>query len=113
MVKHLTEPDRQSVGQIDRGSNYNIRGVTLIPRTVSNGTVSLRTSNSSTAQTEVPGLMFRRGQSYTGYASTANNNGEVFTFASPFNVRYIRLVGTRFRQDDYVTYYLKMCEMYI
>lgn len=98
---------------VDMGANYNTRVVKLVPRTI-NGTpycfpedFKFQYSTDGTSWTDVP------QQSYTGYPNPANGNGQTFTFGSAVNARYIKLVGTKFRQDNAGAYYMQMAEMYL
>lgn len=97
---------------IDLGKNYDINRVMLIPRTAS-GVIycfpidfKFQYSSDGATWTDVP------GQSYKGYTTPVDANGEKFDFASPVNARYLKLVGTKFAADTGGAYYLQMAEMY-
>ncbi len=100
---------------IDLGSSQNVTKVVLVPRAVNDTVVlsfpedfKIQYSSDASNWTDVP------GQSYTNYPIPSNNDGEVFTFASPVNCRYVRVDATKLRVDDSGTnYYFQLAEFHV
>lgn len=94
----------------DMGTNYNVKRVRLVPRT-NGGTYcfpvdfKFQYSTNASTWTDVP------GQSYTNYPDPVGVS-QSFVFSSTVSARYMRLYATKFRMDDYSTYYVQIAEFY-
>lgn len=97
---------------VDFGATYSINKIKVIPRTHNNTVYSFpqdfkfQSSINGTTWTDIA------GQSYTNYPNPANNSGEIFTLAAPVNTRYLQMMGTKFRTDDFNNYFMQICEIY-
>jgi len=96
---------------LDFGRTFeNITTLKAVPRQDSNPSINcfpvdftIQTSLNGTTWTTIP------GQTYAGYPNPMGSE-QTFTF-SPVSARYIRIHGTRFRQDDYGNYFMQMAEV--
>jgi len=96
---------------LDFGRSFdNITTLKAVPRQDSNPSINcfpvdftIQTSGNGTTWTTIS------GQTYTGYPNPMGAE-QTFTFP-PVSARYIRIHGTRFRQDDYGNYFMQMGEL--
>ncbi len=111
-IPHLNA-DAEEWIYLDQGMSKTVAQIVLVPRAVADTVVycfpqafKIQYSSDASTWTDVP------GQSYTNYPNPKNNKGEVFTFSSPVNSRYIRIDATKLRVDDSgINYYFQLAEI--
>ncbi len=97
---------------VDMGGLVNLNALRLVPRSSGDSIFcfpvdfKFQSSEDGENWTDIP------GQTYTNYPNPTKTTGETFAFDNPVPARHVRVLATKFRSDQYGSYYMQLAELY-